>query len=340
MTLLLLSCSGPPAPQTAAASLAERPEWVGSTAYAPAAPDVVLNEGEGWTGALDGALLVCEVQTGRKRDVEMNPLLAGRARGEPDLLLHFWQDELRVDAFGPDDHARATIGAASVHLQEGEDVRLTLRDRGLLRAVEVDTLVATYDGELPMELAGDHSRAVCRKVPDVLVATRLDESNERADALLDELGLLPADPDRSGALEDKRNEARSAVMSSAGLVGWDHPAVTERTARIALEEAAFDRRVATEARRRATGSEVLVDGERVAAKSPQCSWIGCTLRVHGEGVPLDATWMDAAGQTGGFRQRSAETGWTLVASVDGEAPYTVRTEDVHGEGIFLAVPEG
>ena len=285
-----------PPPGTPEASLFHRPAWATHSGYAPAPPKEILSLGEAHTGPLDGDLITCAMTTTYRGDRQgLIASLFNRDTRSPDSDGLIWQGSQYVQSSGPSNSSRGTFGATRVSLGSGEELKLTLQDRGFIRSHQYDRLVSAYPGEAPFTLSGEHSEASCSVVPREVVQRFTERAVQSTRPGFEAMAERTPQLYERDLGEGLAVDPRPNVQDVAGLVGWDAVVVRELVAQIDREEDRFERELgeAMVAHRPQMGTSAEVDGLFLEPLPMSCPRFG--YRKHGRWTDcgLEVRWMGA-----------------------------------------------
>ncbi|HEX9104535.1 MAG TPA: hypothetical protein VF997_20125 [Polyangia bacterium] len=190
--------------------------------------------------------------------------------GAPDVTLRFvFGKQPPIKLWGPEDHSDFYVSIPRVHLASGDRVDVTAWDRDVTKVEYIGVGHGRYDGHLPLQVTGRWFTLDCNAVEmdEALALARphLDRIDERIATLeAARPDVVKWDYGRPASDAAVRGRFYVGTMRyAAGALGWDHPEVRARVARLAAAEAAWSER------REAVAAELVASrrprGEAVAA---------------------------------------------------------------------------
>ncbi|HEY2748865.1 MAG TPA: hypothetical protein VGL86_29795 [Polyangia bacterium] len=193
---------------------------------------------------LDDALLVCHAIVRGSWDF----------LGAPDVTLRFvLGKEPAIKLWGPEDHSDFYVSIPRIHLAAGDRVDVTAWDRDVTKVEYIGVAHGRYDGHLPLHVTSHWFDLDCNAVETdealTLARPHLDRIDERL-AAFEAARPDAAVWDYGRSLGDGAIKGRFYVGTmryAAGAVGWDHPEVRARVARLAAAEVAWQKARATAA---------------------------------------------------------------------------------------------
>jgi hypothetical protein len=165
----------------------------------------------------------------------------------PDALFRFqFGKDAPINLWGAEDHWKMYVSIPRLHMKHGETISVRAWDRDLTTNEYIGRAEAKWNGQELLEI---HSRMLtidCRVMTgeEALagVGRRLQRIDDDFAAIEKSFQPGAFDP---GVLDDRRRGLQGLSQSSfryaAGFIGWEHPAIQERIARLPQLATAWNR---------------------------------------------------------------------------------------------------
>ena len=247
---------------------------------------------------IENALLLCHAQV--TDQVQWDGFFG------PDLLFELSLGHAPpVRLWGPEDHWRMYVSVPRVTLARGDVIGLRAWDRDVSSKTEIGFVVITFDGTFPIHLkytkdAIDYLDVECRTMSE---AQAIEGAKPRLRSLDLALDRIRAEPDPhainwgidtpAGITWVKGNYGGETFRYPAGFIGWEHPLMQERLARLkGLEEAWAHAKLEALAKLTASlppvgGWTELTDGAALRVTKLACGPApgACTIGLETRGLP-------------------------------------------------------
>lgn len=308
---------------------------------------------------LEDALLICHVEV-YTRDGDRPAFYryklarpdAGRPRclgdwdffAPPDVLLHFrLRGEHPIALFGPEDHWGFFISVPRVRLAAGDllEVKLFDRDSAGDRAGAsedgadyIGYASTTLTGRWPVRLHGPYFTMACNAMSSDQALASARRWLGALDGTLNTLAARRPDPRQwdfggpgSWVERGESSFGEGNFRYAAGFLGWNHPAILERRARVKqITEVDWPRKRAEAARRLAKsapppGKAMPLGGRRgtLRATGVVCQGSSCTVTLEISGASGPGLSADSKVAAAGIDAEGIFHGASLVLEEEAEA---------------------